>query len=534
MFDQVCTGSIVMAFVVSAAVAGETNHITNGDAEIGTLKGWTLDDGGVPNGTDIFAAAMESVSGDLPFEGDYFFMFDAVGTGDEANSGVVVAMEQTGVIPAGSSAISFSGWNSSTASPSCDPGRFLVRFRDSDGNLLAGGLDSGWIFNPNGQIYSDGAPVPDDAATWEVRLEGRLDCGVFIDTFFDALELNICVCHADLDANCAVDVDDLLVLLSAWGTPNGDVTNDGTTNVDDLLELLGSWGPCQSCSVTLHRMTVEQFLLAALILACGSLVQTVAGFGYGMFAIPLLMMLVGFESYEAISLVAVCVGAQTITGIWKLRHELDKRTAVITILIAGAVLPLGVWAQDIVNEQFGRTVVRQFFGVMILLALVVQWAARIQPREKLHPAWCGLSMSVAGCMGGLAGMGGPAAVMWVMAHNWTPHRSRVTLWALFMGLMPLQFVFLTLQFGESVVTATVTGAFLAPATLLGLFPGLWIGKHMKKSTLRRLGMGILLAVSVWAIVQPWVLTGEDAPDSVVEGTDAGEQAAHITVIDVIA
>ena len=149
-------------------------------------------------------------------------------------------------------------------------------------------------------------------------------------------------------------------------------------------------------------------------------------------------------------------------------------------------------------------------------------------------------MAVAGFMGGLAGMGGPAAVMWVMAHNWTTQRSRVMLWSLFMGLMPLQFVFLTLQFGRDVVDASFAGLLLAPATVLGLLPGLWIGRHMRKEMLRRLGEVILLIVALWAIVQPGFQEPEppeaDGADdgaaaSVIEWLDAGEESAHCFVVE---
>jgi polyhydroxybutyrate depolymerase len=52
-------------------------------------------------------------------------------------------------------------------------------------------------------------------------------------------------CPLDLDESNAVDVGDLLQLLSAWGLCDAcseDVTGDGSVNVDDLLMLLASWG----------------------------------------------------------------------------------------------------------------------------------------------------------------------------------------------------------------------------------------------------------------------------------------------------
>ncbi len=51
---------------------------------------------------------------------------------------------------------------------------------------------------------------------------------------------------ADLDADAAVGVTDLLSLLGAWGTDPGgppDLDGDGTVGVLDLLELLAAWGP---------------------------------------------------------------------------------------------------------------------------------------------------------------------------------------------------------------------------------------------------------------------------------------------------
>jgi hypothetical protein len=51
-------------------------------------------------------------------------------------------------------------------------------------------------------------------------------------------------CPADFDGDGDVDTADLLHLLAAWGTPDGDVDGDGDTDTADLLALLAAWGPC--------------------------------------------------------------------------------------------------------------------------------------------------------------------------------------------------------------------------------------------------------------------------------------------------
>jgi hypothetical protein len=55
-----------------------------------------------------------------------------------------------------------------------------------------------------------------------------------------------CECYADFDGDGDVDTADLLYLLGAWGTPDGDVDFDGDTDTADLLALLAMWGDCPS------------------------------------------------------------------------------------------------------------------------------------------------------------------------------------------------------------------------------------------------------------------------------------------------
>jgi len=51
-------------------------------------------------------------------------------------------------------------------------------------------------------------------------------------------------CPCDLDCDGEVVTADLLYLLGAWGTPDGDVDGDGDTDTADLLSLLAAWGEC--------------------------------------------------------------------------------------------------------------------------------------------------------------------------------------------------------------------------------------------------------------------------------------------------
>jgi hypothetical protein len=51
-------------------------------------------------------------------------------------------------------------------------------------------------------------------------------------------------CPLDLDGSGQVDFGDILSVLTAWGTPEGDVDEDGTTGFSDVLAILAGFGDC--------------------------------------------------------------------------------------------------------------------------------------------------------------------------------------------------------------------------------------------------------------------------------------------------
>lgn len=53
-------------------------------------------------------------------------------------------------------------------------------------------------------------------------------------------------CPADLDGDATVGIDDLITLLSNWGTPDpfADLDGDGLVGNGDLISLLAAWGDC--------------------------------------------------------------------------------------------------------------------------------------------------------------------------------------------------------------------------------------------------------------------------------------------------
>src|SRR5690606_25784098 len=70
-------------------------------------------------------------------------------------------------------------------------------------------------------------------------------------------------CPADLDGNNVVDVQDLLVMLAAWGPCDmcaADLNGTGAVDVQDMLLLLTAWGPCpgKACGFVDIRTGIDE------------------------------------------------------------------------------------------------------------------------------------------------------------------------------------------------------------------------------------------------------------------------------------
>ncbi|HRQ75934.1 MAG TPA: hypothetical protein PK098_08450 [Phycisphaerales bacterium] len=117
------------------------------------------------------------------------------------------------------------------------PGTYWISVSSSLGN---GATGTRWMPGRT-ETFNTGVSLQrNDAGAWtEVPtdlafiVEGKIGAGA--------------PCPADLNNSGAVDVQDLLILLGAWGTNPGhpaDLNNSGAVDVQDLLILLGAWGAC--------------------------------------------------------------------------------------------------------------------------------------------------------------------------------------------------------------------------------------------------------------------------------------------------
>lgn len=249
-------------------------------------------------------------------------------------------------------------------------------------------------------------------------------------------------------------------------------------------------------------------VLVGLVLLVGSALQALTGFGYGLFAIPVLLLM-SFRPCEAISIVGVAVVIHGAVCIWRMRHALAWRELRIMIAIGWVMQPVGVWLLGRLT-LLPKANVGQVFGGLLLVLLAARAWLRPRPREGIAAFWGWLVMILAGTLSGLSGMSGPPIVLWVMAHRWSSDRMRVTTWTIFSALAITNLAWQYGRFGGPVLAAAKTGLMLSPAVLVGILPGFWISDRISHDSLRRIAIGFLVLLGLYAVLQPILLPGLNA------------------------
>jgi len=243
---------------------------------------------------------------------------------------------------------------------------------------------------------------------------------------------------------------------------------------------------------------------ASLVVACA--IQGAVGFGAGLFAIPL-MVWVGMNLPDAIAVSLGGVMVQTGWNLYRYRSHLRLRDTLPLFALRVLMLPVGISLLGVL-VTFGPSRVKQAIGTMLLLVLVVQWALKVRPRQRVAWGWTALAGCASGLSAGLVGMGGPPVVLWVMAHDWPAKKSRAFLWATFLMLTPVNAALLAYGFGAGIGWWLAYGLCLAPLVVVGSEIGLRAGALMSRHRLRAAAFGLLLLLAVVSMLGPILSTAK--------------------------
>jgi plastocyanin len=111
-------------------------------------------------------------------------------------------------------------------------------------------VTSGTDCQPDGLWFDEPLSIMNPVVEWLVPVKAIGDvpyyCAPHCGFGMTAIIHVVNDCPEDIDGSGAVDVADILAVISAWGQTDvpEDIDGSGTVDVGDLLMIIGSWGPC--------------------------------------------------------------------------------------------------------------------------------------------------------------------------------------------------------------------------------------------------------------------------------------------------
>jgi hypothetical protein len=239
---------------------------------------------------------------------------------------------------------------------------------------------------------------------------------------------------------------------------------------------------------------------ASLCVFVGALIRGFTGFGFGISATPLLVLLFPpAEIVPAILILEVLAGAQIFL---RTRGHVDWKLLVPTLTGALAGIPIGTLALDLLDSGTMRLVI----GVAVLLAamlLVPGLRFGLRP-----PRWlCGGLGTLAGIGSGAAGIPGPPVIVLFLSSPISVTVGRASLSAFFLCVASLSSASATWR-GLMTANAAILGALLMAPLLIGNHFGDMLFAKVDEKTFRRVALLLLFAIGISTILRG--MWGSDA------------------------
>lgn len=233
-------------------------------------------------------------------------------------------------------------------------------------------------------------------------------------------------------------------------------------------------------------MPVE--LLVMFIIMGGVFVQSLAGFGSALVAMPLLTGLIGIR--VAAPTFALC--ALVAEAVMIHRYRLELRWSSVWRLIVGSLsgIPFGIISARLVSEQFMLLLLG-----CVTLGYALYNLAGLRPARLQDRRWAFGFGYIAGWLSGAFNTGGPPYVIYGSSQGWTPVEFKTNLQSVFV-LNSLTVI--SLHALNQNITGDVLRYFAVsvPALLVGLLAGFWLERYISPVAFRKGVLVLLVLVSL--------------------------------------
>lgn len=250
------------------------------------------------------------------------------------------------------------------------------------------------------------------------------------------------------------------------------------------------------------RLSISIIVVVGVILFLCSTIQGIVGFAFNIFAIPLLIWS-GLGLDEAISLTTIPIFFQSATSTYKLRSHVMWKDVGLGTLYRYIGIPIGIYLLGFI-AGFDKSSVKQVVGVAILLVVLSQLYGKVESKRAVSPIWTFVAFFTSGLTLGMVSMGGPPAVIWVMAQRWTAIKTRAFLSALFFLASPLQVILLYYSFGDRLLSFFILGLAFSPLVVIGTLWGVKLGEFLDREKLKKIILTLLIITSLVSIFSPYL------------------------------
>ncbi len=243
-------------------------------------------------------------------------------------------------------------------------------------------------------------------------------------------------------------------------------------------------------------MSLETSLLVVLIFSFASFLQGMTGFGFGMAAMALLPLLIGF--HDAVKLAAVLGLAVNMFTFATCSKHYDWRQGKALIAAAAVGAPCGV---ALAHLAPGAWMIRAL-GLLICVFTLHELVLSRLTKVAMPHHWAVPMGLLAGGFGGAVNIGGPPAVVYCYSRSWTKTQVVAVLQVMFVVIGLLR---VALSLGAGLLETRDAAVILAalPPTFLAITLGRKLLDRVPQSRMR---IGVHLAL--FAMGLKYVVLGE--------------------------
>ena len=244
-------------------------------------------------------------------------------------------------------------------------------------------------------------------------------------------------------------------------------------------------------------MPENHWILLHCVVFCAALVQAATGFGFGLIAVSVLLIVLNSSAAIQVAIMLSLLIALILVP--SLRSFVDRRLLRLFVIGAGVGVPLGV----VIFLVIDLILLKVLTGLVVMISVLfitgrVGGRANMlsTPSSRVRDLTVGI---MAGIMNASLAIPGPLPVARMVRLGATPETIRATILALFVFSYPVAITLQALMAGVSPATLKVTAA-LIPATLVGILTGRILASRITERMFIRITVVLLTATSLGLFV----------------------------------